>query len=193
VNAIVFGCRWNNGNTCIAPRRIFVTETLADELEQRLRERAVARFHLSITRVGSDDEALHLAATSRFALGASVFGEQLLAQAFAARVHAGIVTVNDIIAPTADPRVPFGGRGWSGFGTTRGAEGLLEFTSPKAIVTQTARRLRHIEPLPNNAGEIFAAYLAAIHQASWTGRLSGWRRFLSALLHGNHMTDQRDL
>ena len=44
----------------------------------------------------------------------------------------GFVTINDIIVPTADPRLPFGGVRGSGFGTTRGAEGLLEMTYPHA-------------------------------------------------------------
>jgi aldehyde dehydrogenase (NAD+) len=39
-----------------------------------------------------------------------------------------------MIVPTADPRVPFGGRLMSGHGKTRGQAGLLEMTHLKAIV-----------------------------------------------------------
>jgi aldehyde dehydrogenase (NAD+) len=180
--AILFGRRWNNGNTCIVPRRIFVHESISYEFEQRLRKRSGSRIvDLPITRFRNDDHALHLAAQSHYALGASVFGDRSTAESFASRVNAGVVVLNDIIAPTADPRIPFGGRGWSGFGTTRGAEGLLEFTTLKAVVTQTARRLRHLEPLPENATELFAAYLAAVHQMPGK-RLRAWQHLLSTLL-----------
>ena len=43
----------------------------------------------------------------------------------------GMVTVNDVIVPTAHPATPFGGRGESGWGVTQGAEGLLEMTVPQ--------------------------------------------------------------
>ena len=35
-------------------------------------------------------------------------------------------TINDLIVPTADPRVSFGGRGESGFGVTRGGKALAD-------------------------------------------------------------------
>jgi len=182
VDAIAFGCHWNGGNTCIAPRRIFVIESLADEFERILRERhAQTRFPLSITRVSNDDEALELAAASPYALGAAVFGEHVSAKAFAAKVVAGVVVVNDMIAPTADPRVPFGGRRSSGFGATRGAEGLLQLTALKAVVAQKRKRLRHLEPLPHNTQEIFAAYLAAANKISWRERLIASCHLLTAL------------
>ena len=62
----------------------------------------------------------------------------------ARRVRAGSVCVNDLIVPTADPRLPFGGRGRSGFGVTRGAEGLLEMTVPKAISVRTGSFRPHL-------------------------------------------------
>jgi len=39
-----------------------------------------------------------------------------------------MVTVNDVIAPTAHAGTPFGGIRESGWGVTQGAEGLLEMT-----------------------------------------------------------------
>ncbi len=181
VNAIAFGCEWNGGETCIAPRRIFVVEAVAEEFERRLQKRAGRLLlKIEVTRVRDDEEALELAATSEYALGASVFGEKTAAEALAARVQAGVVVVNDMIAPTADPRVPFGGRRWSGFGTTRGAEGLLQLTAPKTVVIQTGKRIRHFEALPHNSEEIFTAYLAASHKRAWRERLNGCRRLLMA-------------
>jgi aldehyde dehydrogenase (NAD+) len=176
-NAIAFGAKLNGGETCIAPRRIFVHDSIAETLRARLGD-----VDIPITPVRDDHQALELAARSSYALGATVFGEEGAAHQFAARINAGVVVVNDMIVPTADPRVPFGGRGWSGFGTTRGAAGLLEMTTPKAVVIQRGRRLRHLEPMPGNAEEFFIAYLAASHTQTLAARYKGWRRFIKAIL-----------
>lgn len=174
--AIAFGTKLNGGETCIAPRRIFVHESIAHLFLAVTRD-----SEISVVPVKDDEQALELAARSPYALGATIFGEESSARKFAARVNAGVVVINDMIVPTADPRVPFGGRGWSGFGTTRGAAGLLEMTTPKAIVVQRGKRLRHLEALPHDAEEFFLAYLSANHQEGWGKRLQGWRRFINAI------------
>lgn len=89
---------------------------------------------LSFIRVDSDVQALHENAKCPYALSATVFGSTARCQKFARRIHAGCVVINDMIVPTADPRVPFGGRRMSGHGMTRGEAGLLEMTQMKAIV-----------------------------------------------------------
>jgi aldehyde dehydrogenase (NAD+) len=58
----------------------------------------------------------------------------------------GHVSINDVIFPTADPRVPFGGCGSSGFGVTRGAEGLLAMTRPKVIARHRGPIYMHLMP-----------------------------------------------
>ena len=83
-----------------------------------------------------------------YALGASVFGPPADAYALAARLDAGSVCVNDLIMPTADPRLPFGGRHQSGFGVTRGAEGLLEMTLVKTV------SIRRFGPRPHLDGKL---------------------------------------
>ena len=60
----------------------------------------------------------------QYRLAASVFGS-LESSALADQLVVGSVTINDLIVPTADPRVSFGGRGESGFGVTRGEQGYL--------------------------------------------------------------------
>ena len=79
----------------------------------------------------SPAHALEIDAQCPMALGASVFTRTESKAAPFRR--AGTVTVNDMIAPTVDPRVPFGGIGRSGYGTTRGPEGLLELTRPLVL------------------------------------------------------------
>ena len=115
------------------------------------------------------DSPLAAAASCPYALGASVFGPPAVARAFANQVRAGSVCVNDLIVPTADPRLPFGGRGESGFGVTRGAEGLLEMTVVKTVSTRRGRFRPHLkEPRPGDA-QRFAQLLRWLHGAPWQG------------------------
>lgn len=182
--SVAFGVQLNGGDTCIAPRRIFVHCAVADEFRALLREleeQAGARWRqVEMVVVSNDTEALTLAGDNPHALGAAIFGQECEAKRLAGKIRAGVVVINDVIVPTADPRVPFGGRGLSGFGSTRGEQGLLEMTTPKAIVVQRARRLRHLEAVPRNPEELFAAYMLAAHSSGWTKRLAAWRNLVRA-------------
>lgn len=100
---------------------------------------------LGIMAVDSDEEALKLASECGFALGASVFSRDTAeASRMASRVRCGLVSVNDLIVPSADPRVVFGGAGRSGYGVTRGAEGLLELTRIKVVQTRRGGGTSHL-------------------------------------------------
>ncbi|MFO1065754.1 MAG: aldehyde dehydrogenase family protein [Pirellulales bacterium] len=88
---------------------------------------------LSIMAVDDMDEALSNSSLCRYALGASVFASAQQAMQIARTIDAGCVTIDDIVVPTADPRVSFGGRRDSGYGMTRGLEGLREMTRLKVI------------------------------------------------------------
>ena len=131
-----------------------------------------------------DDEAAALAAARAcpYALGATIFGSPAAARRFAARVRAGCVVINDMIAPTADPRFPFGGRGESGFGVTRGAEGLLEMTQIKAIALRRSRWLPHLDPPGPFDEPLMRAYLAAAHAGGWFCRCAAVGRLLRHLI-----------
>lgn len=127
---------------------------------------------LTVVPVASAEEALDFAARCPYALGASVFGPEKAARVVAARIRAGVVTVNDLIVPTADPRLPFGGRGESGFGVTRGAEGLLELTTVKTVAVRRGRWLPHLETPAEGDGEILQGLLNLGHAARWRDRLA---------------------
>jgi acyl-CoA reductase-like NAD-dependent aldehyde dehydrogenase len=125
---------------------------------------------LALFPVDSMDEALELDARCPQALGASVFSrDEAAARALAGRVRAGVVTINDCVAPTGDPRLPFGGRDASGFGTTRGPEGLLALTAPQ-VLTLTRGRRRHLDRLGEGAAALFASLIRFAHGAA--GRLA---------------------
>lgn len=111
----------------------------------------------------TEDDAVAIANASPYALGASVFGAAAEAETVAARLRAGCVTVNDMIVPTADPHLPFGGTGASGFGTTRGAEGLLGMTRPRATLLRRRPSRLHFRPLAGNASRHAARILRLLY------------------------------
>jgi len=119
---------------------------------------------LALVTVGDDAEAIARANDCPYALGASIFSrDEAAARAIAASVNAGVVSINDLIIPTADARLPFGGRKRSGFGVTRGAEGLLELTTPK-IVTVSRGKFRPAFEVPHAKDDaMFQAYLELTH------------------------------
>lgn len=118
---------------------------------------------LALVAVADMEEALRLAGRSPYALGAAIFGPEAGARSLAERVEAGCVTVNDLIAPTADPRLPFGGRKRSGWGVTRGAEGLLEMTQVKTVSVSAGRFRPHHEPMGDREEALLLAYLRLAH------------------------------
>ncbi len=137
---------------------------------------------LSLVPVASTAEALQANDDCPYALGATVFGAGREARDVARRINAGCVVINDMIVPTADPRVPFGGRKQSGFGVTRGAAGLEEMTRLKAIIHQRRRWLPHLdEPTPFDA-KLLAGFLQMTHGDSWRSRIHGAGRTIRAAL-----------
>ena len=180
VAALRFGTRLNAGETCIAPRRLFVADAVAPELRRRLAEAGVAAPPLR--RFSGAEEARQLASTP-MALGASIFSRDVAAaEALAAEFQTGFVTINDLIAPTADPRMPFGGVKASGFGTTRGAEGLLEMTFPHVVATRRGRARPHFDEPGADDAQLFTAYIGAAHGAGFGPRLASLRALWGALL-----------
>lgn len=98
----------------------------------------------SIMRVAQIDDAVARVNDCPYRLAASVFGDRAAALEMADRLSVGSVAINDLIVPTADPRVPFGGRGQSGFGVTRGDAGLLAMTVPKTISVRRGKLMPHL-------------------------------------------------
>lgn len=109
------------------------------------------------------EAALAMADRSPYGLGAAIFGPEAAARDLVPRLRAGVVTINDLIAPTADPRLPFGGRGESGYGVTRGAEGLLEMTAPLAVVARSGRARPHYGPRRPEDAAMLEAFLRLMH------------------------------
>lgn len=127
-------------------------------------------------------DALRADSRCPFALTASIFGPIEDALRIVRFVTAGFITINDIILPTADPRLPFGGRGESGFGVTRGNEGLLEMTFPKVVSTRLGSWLPHAK-LPEPADEeLLDGLLQFSHHSRLKTRLQGLMQTVKAAM-----------
>jgi acyl-CoA reductase-like NAD-dependent aldehyde dehydrogenase len=133
---------------------------------------------LAVFDVPDADAAIAACAACPYALAAAIFGPEGQARALASRLQAGTVLINDLIVSTADPRISFGGRKSSGFGVTRGREGLLEMTVLKTIVVQRSRDLRAYRPTTPAHQSFFGAYLEAVHAGNWIMRWNGLRRLI---------------
>ena len=135
---------------------------------------------LSVIHVATANDVLSADALCPFGLTAAIFGKERDARELGHQLTVGTVLINDLIVPTADPRVPFGGRRGSGFGTTRGAEGLLEMTTAKVTSIRTDRSTRHYQQTGPAHEELFRGALAMSHSATLVERFKGLRRMFAA-------------
>jgi acyl-CoA reductase-like NAD-dependent aldehyde dehydrogenase len=256
-DSLVFGLTFNNSQACMAPRRVFATNSMTERLipllQQKLRRRersawqpltrpasaqavqlaaqviaeatargatlvsgtirlealsdgeqghtldgvaildhvtadmSVARTDLfapvvSFLRVADDAQAIREAHRCPYALSAAMFGSTARCQELARRLSAGCVVINDIIVPSADPRVPFSGRGQSGYGITRGAAGLLEMTQIKAIVTARRWFKPHLQPSTPADAELLEQLIRVEHAPGLVSLLAAVPRLARAAL-----------
>ena len=145
---------------------------------------------LLLIPIDSANEATAWDADCPYALGATVFGQKDQATELARSIDAGCVVINDMIAPTADPRIAFGGRRQSGFGVTRGAEGLLAMTQIKTIVHQRSRFQPHLESPSPHDEQLLGGFLALSHAATWKTRCAGLWQAIKAGIAQHHWKQQ---
>ena len=83
----------------------------------------------------SDKEAVELANKTGYGLSASIFGKnQRRIKSISRQVHAGVVSINDVLTHYGIADLPFGGMGLSGIGKVHGKEGLRAFSHQKSYM-----------------------------------------------------------
>ena len=135
---------------------------------------------LTVLQVEDDDEVVAADAVCPMGLTAALFGDERAAQRLGGRLKVGTVLINDLIVPTADPRVSFSGRRNSGYGSTRGAEGLLEMTTPKVVAVRRSASRRHFSPTTGEHESFFHAIIMATHAGPVRSRVRALRQFVLA-------------
>ena len=140
---------------------------------------------LTVLDVRGEDGVAAAQRACPLALTASIFcgrnrKDEAAAWQVAKTVKVGHVTINDLIVATADPRVPFTGRKQSGFGATRGAEGLLEMTAPRVIAVQRGRSERRYERTGALHVGLFAGLAALLYGTGTMARLRAAKQVIRA-------------
>ena len=115
----------------------YIQPTVLADVDHRMKIMTEETFGpvIPIARVGSVDEAVKLANDTRYGLGSTVFAGKG-ARAIAAKLRAGMTSINSVMAFAGIPSLPFGGIGDSGFGRIHGDEGIREFTRVKSTAEQ---------------------------------------------------------
>jgi len=133
-DAVSKGARVLTGGKRLKDKGYFYAPTVLDNVTS---EMMVAREEVfgpvaPVTVVESEDEAIRLANSSQYGLGASIWTKNLeKAEKLSRLIESGIVSVNNVVI--SDPRVPFGGVKQSGFGRELSRYGMLEFVNIKSV------------------------------------------------------------
>ena len=85
-----------------------------------------------IVRAKDEENALHIANSTRFGLGGSVWTQDIArGERLARHLECGAAFVNGMVK--SDPRLPFGGIKASGYGRELSRHGIREFVNAKTV------------------------------------------------------------
>lgn len=144
-----------------------------------------ASFAPLLAVVPFDDEAEIVGMIDKcpYGLGASVFSNnRRRAEQLAMRIRAGSVAINDVIVGTAHPATGFGGIRQSGWGVTRGEEGLLAMTVPRVVTLRKGRFRLHFHGDDPAFAEMTKGMLTWVHAPRWRSRWAGFWQMVRAFL-----------
>ena len=137
---IAQGARLLLGGEFVDRPGFFYQPTVLDQVEAGMVAACEETFGpaAAILRVKNTEEALAIANSLDYGLGAALWTTDLQrAAGLARRIEAGAVFINGLVA--SDPRLPFGGIKQSGYGRELGAHGAREFTNIKTVWVGPAR------------------------------------------------------
>ena len=133
-DAVAKGARILTGGKRLKDKGYFYAPTVLDNItpDMMVAHEEVFGPVAPVTIVEDEKEAIMLANSSQYGLGASIWTQNLdKAEKLSRQVESGIVTVNNVVI--SDPRIPFGGVKQSGFGRELSKYGMLEFVNVKSV------------------------------------------------------------
>jgi len=133
-DAVDKGARVLTGGKRVKSKGYFYAPTILDNITQSMKVATEETFGpvAPVTVVEDEMDAIKLANSSKYGLGASIWTKNLdRAEQLSKLVESGIVTVNNVVI--SDPRIPFGGVKSSGFGRELSRYGMLEFVNVKSV------------------------------------------------------------
>ncbi|RMG06656.1 MAG: aldehyde dehydrogenase family protein [Planctomycetota bacterium] len=167
--------------------RYFYEPTVLGGVSSRLRALREESFGplVAVVPVGGEEEAVQAANASPYGLTASVWTQDpARAERVAARLQVGSVFVNEVLAPSGAGEAPWGGVKDSGYGKTRGAEGLLEMTRAQHVAMDRfgVRRAPFWFPYTRRKYELVSSFVPALFGGSPTVRLKAGIKGMLGLL-----------
>lgn len=170
------------GRLADRPGRFFEPTVVTDVTDAMLlmREETFGPV-IAVQRVHDAEEAVRRTNASPFGLTASVWTRNLeLGRRLAARLEVGDAAVNDHGTPAGNPEIPWGGMKASGYGRTRGQEGLLEMVTLQHLSWPRFQTKREPFWFPNSARTIATVRRAIpLLFGTWRERMAALREFLS--------------
>jgi succinate-semialdehyde dehydrogenase/glutarate-semialdehyde dehydrogenase len=144
--------------------------------ERRIEREEIFGPVVTVEPFDGDDEAVALANSGPFGLGASVWSrDRARARSVAARLEAGSVWMNDSAYSYGLGSAPWGGVKGSGFGRSHGRQGLLECVHVRFSDSDGGRlRAGWWYPYDRGGIESFRALMRTFYgggaRAAWRGR-----------------------
>ncbi|KAL4856021.1 Aldehyde dehydrogenase 22A1 [Chlorella vulgaris] len=149
---------------------------------------------MAVVSFSTDDEAVAIANDCPFGLGSNVFsGSRRRARAIAARLEAGMSSINDFATTYMCQSLPFGGVKHSGFDRFAGIEGLRGMCIPKAVAEDRWPFKTAIPPLlqypvSDKAFDFVSSLVWMFYAPGWGGNLKGLCGLLACFLPGGSKT-----
>jgi len=156
---------------------------------------------MAVTTFKTDDEAVSIANDCDFGLGSSVWSKNTSrARRIAARIEAGMSSVNDFAATYMAQSLPFGGVKESGFDRFAGVEGLRGMCVPKAVAedrwpfsTSIPPMLQY--PVKPQAFDFVTSLVWMFYAPGWMGNVKGLFGLVGCFLPGggggDHLTKKK--